>query len=196
MLHIYNCIRTFSQYPEEHQRFDYECKICKKSLLSPFTDKSNLYKHLQHHDEYVKWNEKYKKINNKTVGPVIDDATMLLLKYFVSSNSSHSNLENEYLRLLLSKVIGTKTFSDTIMPDVYSKLRKKSKSKLDDADVICFMSDIWTAKQNLDFIGLASALMKENLRREVLVLDMIRMPGNTHNAKNIKEAIETMVLFK
>ena len=56
------------------------------------------------------------------------------------------------------------------------------------------MTDIWTAKQNSDFIGLGAALMSENLSREVLLIDMIRMPGNTHNAENIKETIETMVL--
>ena len=37
--------------------------------------------------------------------------------------------------------------------------------------------------------------MNENIKSEVLVLDMMRMPGNTHNAENIKEAIETMVFL-
>jgi hypothetical protein len=118
---------------------------------------------------------------------------MLIIKYFVISNTSHSNLKNHYLRLLLGKVIGTKTFSDKIIPDDFKKLRNKFKNFLDNADDICLMSDIWTAKQNLDFKTLAAAIMKENLRRSVLVLDMMRMPGNSHNAENIKLAIETIV---
>ena len=196
MLHFYNCLRIYNKHPEERERFNFECKICKKSLLSPFTDKSDLYKHLQRHDDYEKWNEKYKNKKNKKVGPIIDETTMLLIKYFVTSNTSHSNLENQYLRLLLGKVIGTKKFSDTIIPDVYKNLRNKFKNILDNAEDICLMSDIWTAKQNSDFIALAAAIMNENLRRNVLVLDMMRMPGNSHNAENIKLAIETMVLFE
>jgi hypothetical protein len=39
------------------------------------------------------------------------------------------------------------------------------------------MSDIWTAKQNSDFIGLVTAVMNENITREVFVADMLRMPG-------------------
>ena len=170
MLHFYNYIRIYNKHPEEHERFNFECKICKKSLLSPFTDKSHLYKHLQRHDDYEKWNEKYKNKKNKKVGPIIDETTMLLIKYFVTSNTSHSNLENQYLRLLLGKVIGTKKFSDTIIPDVYKNFRNKFKNILDNADDICLMSDIWTAKQNSDFIALAAAIMNENLRRNVLVL--------------------------
>ena len=79
------------------------------------------------------------------------------------------------------------------MPDIYKKLRFKLKEKLEDAEDICLMSDIWTAKQNSDFIALVGALMNENLKREILVIDMSRMPGNSHNAENIKLAIETMV---
>jgi hypothetical protein len=80
---------------------------------------------------------------------------MLIIKNFVTSNTSHSNLENQYLRLLLGKVIGTKTFSDTIFPDVFKKLRNKFLNILDNADDICLMSDIWTAKQNSDLKALS-----------------------------------------
>jgi hypothetical protein len=55
------------------------------------------------------------------------------------------------------------------------------------------MSDIWTAKQNSDLIALVTALMNENFKHEVLVIDMSQMPGSSHNGENIKLAIETMV---
>ena len=67
------------------------------------------------------------------------------------------------------------------------------EEKLHNAEDICLMSDIWTAKQYLDFIGLVTAVMNENFTREVFVADMMRMPGNTHNAENIKKVIEMMV---
>ena len=119
---------------------------------------------------------------------------MTLIKYFVTSNASHSSLENKYLKLLLNKGVGTKSFDDQILPEVYKKL-KKLKEKLQDAEDICFMSDIWTAKKSSDYIPLAAAQMNENFKCEVLVLDMMRMPRNTHNAENIKEAIDTMVFL-
>jgi hypothetical protein len=45
----------------------------------------------------------------------------------------------------------------------------------------------------IDFIGLVAALMDKNFNRNIFVVDVLRMPGNSHNAENIKEAIETMV---
>ena len=123
---------------------------------------------------------------------------MLLIKYFISSNASHISLENQYLRDLLKSVIelpGPKTFDGTILPNIYKKLRNRIKSKLEDADNICLMSDIWTAKQNSDFVALAAAIMNEDLTREIFVADMMRMPGDSHTAENIKTAIETMVII-
>ena len=66
-------------------------------------------------------------------------------------------------------MIGTKKFSDTIIPDFFKNLRNKFKNILDNADDICLMSDIWTAKQNSDLIALAAAIMNKTLRRNVLV---------------------------
>jgi hypothetical protein len=58
------------------------------------------------------------------------------------------------------------------------------------------MSDIWTAKQNSDFIALGAAIIDANLNKKIVVLDMMNMPGTSHNAENIKQAIETMVILK
>ncbi len=176
MLHFFKTIRVFIKHPEVNERLNYECKICNENFVSPFTDKSDLYKHLNRHDDYKKWNEKYCYSKGNRSGPVIDDSMLLLIKYFVTSNASHSSLENQYLRILLNKVVGTKSFDDNILPEIYKKLRLKLKYKLDNAEDICLMSDIWTAKQNSDFIALVTALMNENFKREVLVIDMMRMP--------------------
>ena len=138
------------------------------------------------------WKKTFDKCKNKRVKS-IDADTLLLIKCFFSSNVSHSSLENKYQRINLNKVICTKSFDETILPEVYKKLRTKLEEKLHNAEDICLMSDIQTAKQNSDFIGLETAVMKENFTIEVFVADMMRMPGNTHNAENIKKAIEMMV---
>ncbi len=94
----------------------------------------------------------YDKCKNKKIKPLIDTDTLLLIKYFISSNVSQSSLAIKYLRILLNKVIGIKSFDETILPEVYQKLRSKLKEKLHNAEDIYLMSDIWTAKQNSDFI--------------------------------------------
>jgi hypothetical protein len=134
MLHFFKSIRVFNKHPEEHERFKYECKICKSTFISPFTDNSNLYKHLNRHEDYSKWNKKYCEFK------------------------------------------GTKI-----------------KEKLEKAEDVCLMSDIWTNMQNSDFIAIVMGLMNANFKREVLVADMMRVPGDSHTAENIKIAIETMV---
>ena len=164
-------------------------------MVSPFTDKSNLTKHLKYQHEFLKWNESFCLANNKKVGPSIDEATMLLIKYFISSNTSHSNLEKKYLRALINKALGTKTFDDSILHEIYKQLRDKFRTKLGEAEEICIMSDIWTAKQNSDFIALGAAIIDASLNRKIAVLDMMRLPGSSHNAENIKQAIETMVIL-
>jgi hypothetical protein len=52
---------------------------------------------------------------------------------------SNSSLENEYLRLLLNKVVGTKSFDETILPEVYRKLKNKLREKLHNAEEICII---------------------------------------------------------
>ncbi len=95
-----------------------------KVKISPFTDNSNLYKHLNRHKDA------YRGVKSTAIctrsGPVIDDSK-LLVKYFVSSNSSRSSLENIYLRKFLNKIVGTKFFDDKILPEIYEKLRTKIK---------------------------------------------------------------------
>jgi hypothetical protein len=37
--------------------------------------------------------------------------------------------------------------------------------------------------------------MDQFFKREIIIGDMVRMPGNSHTAENIKTAIEMMVFF-
>jgi hypothetical protein len=49
---------------------------------------------------------------------------------------------------------------------------------------ICLISDIWTNKSMLDFMGLAVNIVDRNFKRQTLVIGMKQMPG-PHNAENI-----------
>jgi hypothetical protein len=72
------------------------------------------------------------------------------------------------------------------------KLTEALNSKLENAFRVCLISDIWTNKSMLDFMGLASKIIDVNFNRKTLVIGMMLMPGN-HSADYIKEAIETLV---
>ena len=65
MLHFYRSIRIFKQTPDEQEKLDYKCKICQDVLVSPFKDKSNLYKHLRYHEDYKKWKTLYDQCKKK-----------------------------------------------------------------------------------------------------------------------------------
>ena len=60
------------------------------------------------------------------------------------------------------------------------------------ATSICLITDIWTNKQMLDFMGVAAAFINDNCEREILVIGLKLMPGR-HNAENVKKAIESIV---
>ena len=54
------------------------------------------------------------------------------------------------------------------------------------------ISDIWSNRQMLDFMGVAATIMTESGEREIMTIGMARMPGS-HCAENIKLAIEDIV---
>jgi hypothetical protein len=66
--------------------------------------------------------------------------------------------------------------------------------KLQNAESICLIVDIWTNQVSADFIGLAVVLTNSFFEREILVINMMRMPGS-HDAENIKYSIEKMINF-
>jgi hypothetical protein len=61
---------------------------------------------------------------------------------------------------------------------------------LNQASTICLLTDLWCNTQTSDFIGLYAVLTTPSFEREMLTVDMIRMPGKRHTAENIKVAIE------
>ena len=154
-------------------------------------------KHLSIHTIGLEWLEMYKKSRRRTGSSIITDDTLDLVRWFISSNASLESLENVFLRRLLSDKFDlphSYSFINTIIPEIISKLRNSIQEKLFQAETICLISDMWTNKQNSDFIGLAAVITNKSWEREIIVIDMIRMPGNDHRAENIKIAIEQMII--
>ena len=153
-------------------------------------------KHLKTHPRALPWFQSFNAFHKRDCKYKIDENTYHLLKWFISSNTSASELENLHLRVILKKANiifpGPKTFSKSFLPNAMSILKSEINAKLQNAVCITLITDIWTNKQMIDFIGLAACLVNSDFQKEILVIDMIKMSG-AHNHLNIKNAIETMV---
>lgn len=180
------------------------CVFCGSKIKAVLGSTSNINGHFDtcHSDpfkdkEFLFWYNGYKAtcpaVQNKTL---ITSETLKILKYFISSNTALREFDSVHFRELLSgytiKIPCARTFSDVILTSVFAKMNKVIESKLEESLSICLISDIWTNKQMLDFMGLAVNLINKDFKKETLVIGMCLMPGN-HNAENIKEAIETLV---
>lgn len=78
------------------------------------------------------------------------------------------------------------------MPTVLEKLMSFLSSKLNNAETVTLIVDIWTNKINADFIALAACYTDKNFFKQIHVIGMMRMPGS-HCAENIKQGIEEIV---
>jgi hypothetical protein len=195
-LHFFTSKRKFEKLPSDN--VDFICKICNAKLKAPLAKHTNLYKHLKKHPQFREWRKIYNTFTKKTTKPVINDNMFDFIKFFITSNCSFSVLENEYLIKLLGQVMhlpGVQSFRKTLLTEAYDILRNAIESKLNNAETICLISDIWTNENNSDFIALIAVLTDSDFEREFLIIDMMRMPGNSHTAENIKIAIETMVIL-
>lgn len=194
ILNFFQFTDRFNTLPNTNIKFN--CKICKKYLKCKLAKTTNLNKHLKTHDIMNKWYTQYQVHQNMIQDNVIDDSTLLLIKFFISSNTALSALKNQWLRELLVdkvKLPGPVSFRNTILPAVYKSLRKEIEKRLQAAETICLITDLWTNKQNDDFIALCGVITNKFFEREILVVDMIPMLGASHTAENIKAAIEKMV---
>ena len=121
---------------------------------------------------------------------------MKIVRYFISRNSALSDFDSESFRDLLSdykrEIPCSKTFSTKILDNVYEMLLIEINKILNEAFSVCLISDIWTSKQMLDFMGVAANIINSNFEKETIVIGLQLMPG-CHNAEHIKEAIQLIV---
>ena len=64
-------------------------------------------------------------------------------------------------------------------------MRDEIERRLKLAQAICFITDLWCSKQNKDLIGLGAVITNSSFEREILIIDMMRMVGNSQTADNI-----------
>ena len=119
------------------------------------------------------------------------------MKLFISASISISQLKNPFFFEALDKSIREKcrdyhTFRNKILPEVMKQLFNAIQLKLQNAEFVFLMTDLWSDFQNADFIALAAIVVDKHWDREFFVLDFKEME-NKHTAENIKTEIEKMV---
>ena len=184
---------------EKGAKIIFSCLFCDIKQTSILGQTSNIKHHLMTHVEnkdLVIWFQHYDKIKVPTNKFVIDNETLRIVKYFIASNTAASNFDCPYFRDLMRDfkrpIPCSDTFSDVILKSVFEKVKQELGQIMEASISICLISDIWTNKQMLDFMGLAANIINSNFERETIVIGMILMPGN-HCAENIKLAIESIV---
>jgi len=79
---------------------------------------TNLGKHLKTHEEFkTKWLDPYQKHCKNLKENIISKDTLLLMKYFISSNTALKELKNKWLRELLADkfdMVSKNAFRDEI----------------------------------------------------------------------------------
>ena len=88
----------------------------------------------------------YSAYNKHGQEKVIDDKTLTLVKYFMSSNAALKESKNKWLRELISVQIlpGPDSFRKTILTVVYQKMRDEIQKRLKQASTLIFKSVINT----------------------------------------------------
>ena len=119
-----------------------------------------------------------------------------MAKFFISSNTILKDFRNPYLTHLLNQAsiqnYSSKTFKRTIIPDIMKQVKNGLKDKLNRAKSITMITDLWSNKQMIPFIGLAVSYTFENLEQQNYVIGLKRIYGK-HNAENIKGLIEEIL---
>lgn len=162
---------------------------------APYSQTSNLIKHLETHSELKEWLELFRMSKNTTSQFSIDIAHFKLIKYLAASYMSLRRFRDPaFLDILDPSIIciSYHELKNKMIPEFLAKLRSLFNKKLNMAVTISLILDIWTNKINKDFIAIIAVITNSSWERELLVLDISPMVGG-HNAENIKEAVEKMI---
>ena len=173
------------------------CFFCDTVYTAVLGTASNCKPHLLKHPISKEWVDSYDlshaEINNKIS---ISTDVIRIVRYFITSNSAASEFDNPSFKDLLKNSslpkFCSKTFSEVILKAVFTKVQAEIEILLQNAESVCLISDIWSSKQMLDFMGVAVNLIYDNFERETIVIGLDLMPG-IHNAENIKIALENIV---
>jgi hypothetical protein len=152
---------------------------------------SNLINFKRYLTLYNEQNSKHKKKY------AITPKMLILIKYFITSNSALAEMNNDYFRYILAEAKydapGDQTFKK-VVEDAYDLVKRQISEKLDEAIAVTLITDIWTNKKNEDYIAVSASLVHEGFVREVVTLGMQLMNGK-HNAEDIKLGVENIVNY-
>lgn len=151
-------------------------------------------KHLKKHEETKIWYQRYILYSYGDANQInLTSEQLNLIKYFISSNTSISEITNPFLRKLINiKLPGYFSFTEPILPSAITKLHSIFQKKLNNAQFICLIIDIWTNAANSDFIALAVVTTNSDFEQEIHTINMKRI-NEAHTAETIKKYREMMV---
>ncbi|CAF1046323.1 unnamed protein product, partial [Brachionus calyciflorus] len=159
-----------------------------------FTAPSNLNGHLKKHKLLRKWFEIYSEFTARGRPQYeIGSKEILLVKYFLTSNTAVTHLQNKFLRSLLKiKLPHPNTFTKVIIPNVKSNIENRLQNLLKDAFSVCSIVDLWSSPSNSQFLALGASIVMENFSKSIRIIGMGKMPG-TSTAEAIKTVIEELI---
>jgi hypothetical protein len=198
ILHFFESIRIID-LPNNKSLKDFniswKCKICKNVKEASLGSTTNLNKHLRNkhgENELKDWFKYYDQKKNLSVKPKISKDHFNLILYIISSNAAIFELTKPSLaRIVKFPLPSRENFRYNLLPSIMKKLSDAIEIKLQKAESICLIVDIW-CKNSRDFISLAASVINKNNERSILTIDMQRMQSN-HTAENVKKAIEEMI---
>ena len=182
------------------EKIQFQCLFCSEPPITCVLGSTyNVMKHLKNHckgnEDLKTWVKGYEANNmhppvNKCT---ITDETMRIVRYWVSRNNAYSSFDDKWFKKLFESPIPcSKTFKAVILDNLCDKIKTEIDLILENAVSIVLISDIWTSKFMLDFMGVAAIVIFSDFTKKTLVLGLDLMPGN-HTAENIKVAIENIV---
>ena len=145
------------------------------------------------HKNIAKWVDAYKADKNKNQATTkLNNAHILLAKFFVSSNVSVIACENKYLRAATKQSMGKFALTKNILPDLRKLIKEKHETKLTAAKYVNLILDIWSSVATVPYLGLGVSVMYPNFTRETFIvgLEEMQLP---QNAENCKLAVETII---
>lgn len=169
--------------------------VCQNTYSAKLGVLSNLKKHLfNSHENLRTWLDAYVLQSRRNIDKyTLCDKMVLLTKYFLSSNSAMVELENLYLRKLLTfKLPSPFTFKRKIIPKINENLYKSLEEKLVEANYVCLIIDLWTNFSNEQFLAVGASMIFKNFKKETRVIGMVTTNGSS-NAESIKEFVEQIV---
>jgi len=150
VLHFFEIKCNFASKPNLNEKILFICKLKKCEVHAYFGNLGNLNKHLKRHDLTRSWYKLYTDSNKNSIKkPTIDDATLNIVKLFLTTNSSFVHIKNKYLNNLIHKneqISSYEKLRYDVLPLVVKSLKDEIDRKCDKAISISLIPDCWTAK--------------------------------------------------